>query len=377
MNIKLTEEEWDAKNEKIVNHPQAIELNLMINQRKSEYELQLIRRSGSLCYTTLTATQLRNQLIEELHPEIIEARKAKEAKSKESQQSIKLWFDRFMNHKTGGTLQVYQSTYHRLQAYLGREFEIIKFNDINKEWLVRFDEFLSITAKSANARASYMKSLRAVFNYAIDNEVTTNYPFRRFKIKNVPTRKRNLRVDALRKLFNAKGLLPRHEYHRDMFKLSFMLIGINNKDLFNLRTISNGRLDYMRAKTHKPYSIKVEPEAMEIINRYLGDGDRLLEFRSKAKNINIFTFTENQNLKEICNLLNQQDDGIVLPAISTYWARHSWATIASYLDIPKDVIAAGLGHSNNTVTDIYIEFDQRKVDAANRKVLDYVLYDKR
>ena len=57
-------------------------------------------------------------------------------------------------------------------------------------------------------------------------------------------------------------------------------------------------------------------------------------------------------------------------------SRHSWATIAAYLDIPKDTIAAALGHGGHTVTDIYIEFDMRKVDEANRKVLDYVLYDK-
>lgn len=65
------------------------------------------------------------------------------------------------------------------------------------------------------------------------------------------------------------------------------------------------------------------------------------------------------------------------PGLSIYWARHTWATIASELDIPKETIAAALGHGGNTVTDIYIDFDQRKIDEANRKVLDWVLYDKR
>ena len=63
--------------------------------------------------------------------------------------------------------------------------------------------------------------------------------------------------------------------------------------------------------------------------------------------------------------------------LTMYVARHSWATIAASLDIPKDTIAHALGHGNNTVTDIYIEFDQRKVDAANRMVLDWVLYGKK
>ena len=54
------------------------------------------------------------------------------------------------------------------------------------------------------------------------------------------------------------------------------------------------------------------------------------------------------------------------------WALHTSATIASSLDIPKETIAAALGHGGNTVTDIYIDFDQKKVDEANRKVIDHV-----
>ena len=64
------------------------------------------------------------------------------------------------------------------------------------------------------------------------------------------------------------------------------------------------------------------------------------------------------------------------PGISSYWSRHTWATIAASLDIPKETIAAALGHGGNTVTDIYIDFDQRKVDEANRKVIDYVFLTK-
>lgn len=67
----------------------------------------------------------------------------------------------------------------------------------------------------------------------------------------------------------------------------------------------------------------------------------------------------------------------ICPDLSTYWARHTWATIAASLEIPKETIAAALGHGGNTVTDIYIDFDRKKVDEANRKVLDWVLYGKK
>ena len=79
----------------------------------------------------------------------------------------------------------------------------------------------------------------------------------------------------------------------------------------------------------------------------------------------------NRALKLICKEID-------LPNISVYWARHSFATIAYQIGISTDVIADCLGHkSAHRITDIYIQKDQAKVDEANRKVIDYVLYDKR
>lgn len=51
---------------------------------------------------------------------------------------------------------------------------------------------------------------------------------------------------------------------------------------------------------------------------------------------------------------------------------HTWATLAAYLEIPKETIAAALGHGKKDVTDIYISFDQNKIDEANRRVIDYL-----
>ena len=63
----------------------------------------------------------------------------------------------------------------------------------------------------------------------------------------------------------------------------------------------------------------------------------------------------------------------LFPDLSSYWSRHTWATIAYDLDIPVDVISQALGHSNpHSTTMIYINQNLNKVDAANRKVLDYV-----
>jgi integrase len=155
----------------------------------------------------------------------------------------------------------------------------------------------------------------------------------------------------------------------DLFKLSFYLIGINIIDLLHLNNIYKGRVEYNRAKTKRLYSIKVEPEAMAIIEKYRGK-DYLLSYMDT-------NVTYRTVYKHLQKTLAESKDMFGVDELTTYWARHTWATIASELDIPKDTIAAALGHGGNSVTDIYINFDIKKVDEANRKVLDYVLYDKK
>lgn len=134
-------------------------------------------------------------------------------------------------------------------------------------------------------------------------------------------------------------------------------------NIFNDKWLVEGRVEYRRAKTGRLYSIKAEPEALELIQRYKGN-EHLLNVADHCKDYRHFANRLNINLHTL------------LPQITTYWVRHSWATIAAELDIPKDTIAAALGHGGHSVTDIYIDFDRNKVDAANRRVIDYVLYGK-
>ena len=160
-----------------------------------------------------------------------------------------------------------------------------------------------------------------------------------------------------------------------------MLVGINTIDLFNLTKIENGRIEYRRAKTHRLYSIKVEPEAMEIINRHKGE-KALLDIADRWGSHREFQKYCKIALKKIGKMERKGRGGKKeikpeWPELSTYWARHSWATIAYSIGISKDIISQALGHSmGSAITEIYIERDQSKVDEANRRVLDWVLYGK-
>lgn len=249
------------------------------------------------------------------------------------------------------------------------------FEDIGRDWLTGFERHLAQTSASQNARNIHLRNIRAVFNAAIDDEITTFYPFRRFKIRPVATIKRSLSVDQLRALFEYQ-VEDNVVKYVDMFKLIFCLIGINVIDLCRLREVREGRIEFYRSKTNRLYSIKVEPEAQALIDKYRGKG-QLLYMLDRYASHKDYMRRLNENLRRVGKVTRSGLGGKkhyepLFPDITSYWARHSWATIAASLDIPKETIAAALGHGGNSVTDIYIDFDRRKVDEANRRVLDWV-----
>lgn len=267
------------------------------------------------------------------------------------------YFEKITSELTGNTKTSYKST-----ASLIRKFHkgTLYFEDITPSWLEQLERFY-LKKGSQNGLAVYMRNIRKVYNHAINNNVVSleRYPFRRYKIKTIETNHRNLTINDFRKILHFSGT-DTENWARDMFLLSFFLIGINTKDLYNLEfNIEDSYVSFNRAKTKKLYKIRLEPEAVEIFKKYE-------DYKLNLKTVPGFTRKINNNLKNISEKLN-------IKGVTTYYARHSWATFASELDIPRDTISAALGHSNRSVTDTYINFNKKKIDIANRTVIDYVL----
>ena len=265
-------------------------------------------------------------------------------------------------------------TLKHLENYTGSK--TLAFNRINKQFLTGFESYLSIEGLKINAIAVYMRNIRAVFNQAIDAEMVRQdvYPFRKYKIRHETTPKRAIGVDAIRELINA-DLKVNERQAVDLFLLSFYLIGINFKDMLMLMAtdLVDGRISYRRAKTGRLYNVKVEPEALLIINKYPGN-KYLLNFMEKKLKVQQKMDRSTPLYKDIPSytnrLLRRLGRNLKLGPLSTYTARHSWATIAASLGVPRNVISHALGHGVNTVTDIYIDFSRDEVDKANRKVID-------
>ena len=373
LEAKLYPFQWDSKKLRVVSHPDQMLLNVYINKVKQQVDSEILKLTNDLKINSMSAKEIKAHIEVALNPDKADAERKKNL--------FGTRFKRFAESKSKSTRRIYMETYKRMYEFAGDQLEELSFEQVSKEWIMAFDGYMSHQSPSRNARNIHLRNIRAVFNEAIDDEITVCYPFRRMQIKNETTRKRNLKVEELRKLFNFP-CEPHAQQYLDMFKLMFMLLGINTIDLCHLMEIdSEGRINFHRAKTHRLYSIKVEPEALEIINKYRGE-NWLLNILDRYHDYKDYTKRLNRALKKIgpvkrSGLGGKKDYKPLFPEISTYWARHSWATIAASLDIPRDTIAHALGHGNNTVTDIYIDFDERNVDEANRKVLDWVLYGKK
>lgn len=363
---------WDKDKQKIIDHPNEKRLNLYISKLYIRIENTLIDLEEKGALAGLDAQAIKTKVSDIVFP-------------KEGSKGDTLFMDcfqSFIDSKTKSrTKEIYTQTMKRIKEYC-KEWSTLTFDDIDKNWLESFNRFLSRTSPSVNARNIHFRNIRAIFNKAITDEVTTLYPFRRFKIKNEPTMKRSLSVQQLRDFFACE---PWHTYreYQDVFKLIFLLCGINLVDLFSLtdENVINGRIEYKRSKTGKRYSIKIEPEASEIISRYKGE-NYLLNIHDRYKSHKDYMQHLNRGLSKIGFITGKQKNGVpimkpICKELTTYWARHSWATIAAELDIPKETIAAGLGHNiGSPITSIYIDFNLKKVDEANRRIIDYILYNK-
>lgn len=353
---ELKEEEWDSKNEIVKLLPDKKTINIKLSKRLAEL-------NDSIC-----ELQQKGQLRFFSNKKLALFLSKEETEEEMLQYLLKSQFDNFLSTKEKeSTISIYRNAETKIKEYC--DYDILRIQDIDIEWIDGFVKKLKKDGNKKNTIAAYLRCIRAVVNFSKKKGLIKDYVFSSYSIKMEETDKRSLNIEQLRLLWNAK-LTPIRAKHRDIFFLIFFLMGINIIDLSRICDIENERIKYRRAKTGTLYDIKVEPEALQIINKYRGES-HLLKMFDKVKNYKFYEVALNNALGKISKDLN-------LPKISSYWARHSFATIAYEIGISMDIIADCLGHKgSHRITEIYIRKDQQKIDEANRKVIDYVLYNKK
>ena len=282
-----------------------------------------------------------------------------------------------------GTAHVYRSSLNAIIAYCGGED--FTFNEITPEWLKGFEIHLRKRKCSWNTVSTYMRILRAVYNRAVDNNEAKYIP-RLFRYVYTGTRaehQRALETGDVEKIFAGlillSGVNPAIQRARHFFILMFLMRGMPFVDLAYLRKsdLHGNVITYRRRKTGRPLSVTLTNEAMRIVRMYMNQdvhSPYLFSFLRSPEGT-MEAYREYQlALRSFNRQLLILGEFLGIPnRLSSYTARHTWATTAYYCEIHPGIISEAMGHSSITVTETYLKpFRSKKIDEANKQVLDFV-----
>ncbi len=243
---------------------------------------------------------------------------------------------------------------------------------LTREIVIEYETWLRHCGLSPNTISFYLRYLRAVYNIA-SMQIglqTRRDPFLYVHLNQVATVKRAISPKNLRRIieYNLTGRNPRMAIARDLFLFSFFARGMSFVDMAYLRKsdIHDNILSYRRRKTGQWLTMAIEPCMQEIIDRYDSSSDFLLPILQNGsyKNYRSQQRDMNRHISAIGLEL-----GFERP-LTFYVARHTWATMARDSGAPIQVISAGMGHTSERTTNIYLaQLDHNRIDDLNRQVI--------
>lgn len=261
----------------------------------------------------------------------------------------------------------YSSSIRRFNTFCGNSEMLI--DQVGPEVMEDFQRWLHDKGICRNTISFYMRNLRAIYNRAVREGYTPDRrPFANVFTGVERTRKRALSHQYLKKIKNLDlSGVPHLCRVRDLFMLSFYCMGISFVDLAFLKKsdISGNRISYRRAKTCQTISFTVTSKIRSIMKKYAAapDSEFLLNIiedyqgdcrRQYLSAINLI----NRHLKKIGRMAGIPEN------LTSYVARHSWASLAKSKNISLSVISDALGHENEHTTLIYL--DTVGVDSIDR-----------
>ena len=384
LDVHLFPEEWDASRSQVTGRPDKKFLTVEIRKSFMKFSAGLERVEKRGDFQFLTATEAINMV----------ARGDRTVDEPSDLDYVLPVYNEYITllRKTG-TAQVYKSSLNNLVEYCD-DIDSLTFRDITGAWLRKYHNWLldEMDGKgmSINGANVYLRNLRTIFNYALNNQFTkARYPFKDIDMSTTEPDKREIPFERFLE-WATKPMEDGRRFYRDLFMLSFYLCGIRPVDLLHAKKsqVEEGRLVYYPEKLNgkTKLSIKIEPEAWEIIHRYEGE-EYLINVMETRSDYRAFMQHWNKSLRAIGEDLITHKVGRngktyytashigIIPYITIYYARTCWGTYQyNLLDCPMDIISQALGHKSGLrVTNFYVKRDIKKVDEANRKLIDYVV----
>lgn len=276
--------------------------------------------------------------------------------------------------------KVYKDTRDSLKKFTHKS---LKFKDITIGFLEKYDAFLRETGSKNGGVSVRMRNLRALYNKARRRNLIPKepYPFDGYKISKLKseTSKTALTVDELKKIKDVDlsghpHLLEGYYY----FLFSLFTRGMNFHDMMLLKwsDIRSGRIYYTRSKTKGKINLEIIPPVQKILD-YFKAQNRPTKYvfpillsddltpQQKFNRKHKISKRYNSKIKEIAKLAGVEKN------LTTYVARHSFATILKMKGTPIEKICEMMGHKDVSVTITYLkEFSNEDLDEENRKFMD-------
>ena len=270
------------------------------------------------------------------------------------------------------TSETYTATLKSFMEF--REEQDVPLDGVNSDLMLLYEAHLKAKGVRMNTISFYMRILRAVYNRAVEKELTPQkYPFRHVYTGVDKTVKRAVPVKVIKALkeldLSMKSSL---DFARDMFMFSFYTRGMSFVDMAYLKKtdLQNGILTYCRRKTGQRLTVKWEKCMEEIIKKYPSNSSTYLlpiikEQGNERKQYDNALHLVNYRLKDLSGMLKLQRP------LTMYVARHSWASVAKVRNVPLSVISEGMGHDSEKTTQIYLaSLEASVVDKANKMILE-------
>ena len=361
--------EWnDKKSAIIVSNRNNRQVHLQLIQSQIDWEMKQLQRV------------IRDKDAEGI-PYIIDDI-AREIQQRPQSQSVfaffRLQIDKKEQMQCFGTKSNYVSAANRFMEFRGNED--LAFSQMTSEMMEMYQAWLWNRGVGQNTVAFYLRTLRTLYNKAVEaGQAPPNDIFAHVQTANVRTAKRAISVKDIRKIENLD--LPTGsslDKARDLFLISFYLRGMAFVDMAFLKKadLKGSMINYNRRKTHQNLNIEWMKPMQAIIDKYAEqtkESPYLLPILTGKESSPYTAYRKiehntNYNLKRIGEMV-----GLKIP-LTTYVARHTWASVALHMNIPIATISEGMGHNSYKTTQIYLQsIDVATINEANKRIISKIL----
>ncbi len=273
-----------------------------------------------------------------------------------------------------GTAQTYGNAYRRFREFRGDVD--LAFNELSPDMMERYEAWLIGRRLRQNSIRCYLRTLSTLFYKASEEGLLSDrLLFSRVRLSYVKTAKRAIGEKELKAIASLQ--LPEEStiaFARDLFMFSFYMRGMPFVDMAYLRKtdLKNGMLTYCRRKTNQCLTVAWEKAQQDITDRYASqtrDSPYLLPVIRKADGTEYRQYQRMQtNINRALKKIGAMT-GLKMP-LTTYVARHTWASIARDMNIPVAIISEGMGHSSLKTTQVYLNsIDTSRINEANKRII--------